>query len=91
MKEQASLPFHRVCCSVELSEHPGLMVPWQRSGWPLLSSSCGQYEVIDEKQPVSCSFTLSLSGNSAKAGFLKLGSETVVLFALAVGYETDSG
>lgn len=24
-----------------------------------------------------------------KAGFLKLGSEMVVLFALAVGYETD--
>lgn len=42
-----------------------------------------------KKQPVDFSFALSLSGDNVKAGFLKLGSEMVVLFALVVGYETD--
>ena len=67
------------------------MVPQQRSGWPLLCSVRGQHEGTDRKQPVGCSFALILAGDSVKAGFLKSGFEMVVLFALAVDRETDSG
>lgn len=74
---------------MEFWELSGLRVPLQRSRWPLLCFIHGQYEGMDEKQPVCCSFPLSLSGDKEKAGFLKSGSEMLILLPLAVGYGTD--
>lgn len=75
-------------CSMELFEPPGLMVPQQRRGWPLLCSIHDQQEGRDEKQLMGFSFTLSLSQDNAKAGFLKSSSELVALFDLMMAYET---
>lgn len=74
-------------CSIELFESPELMVPQQRSGWPLFCSIRGQQEGRGEKQLVGY-FTLSLSGDNVKAGFLKLSFGLVALFNLTVAYET---
>lgn len=75
-------------CSMELFEPPGLMVPQQRRGWPLLCSIHDQQEGRDEKQLMGFSFPLSLSQDNVKAGFLKSSSELVALFDLTMAYET---
>lgn len=75
---------------MELFEYPGLMVPSRGVGGLFCAIFMASMNpLMEEKQPVDCSFALSLSGDNVNAGFLKSCSEMVVLFALVTGYETQ--